>query len=497
MNTYWSIPPIPSAGKLQGKRVTDACIVGAGIAGMSTAYMLTKAGLSVILLEAGDIACGETQRSTAHLSSALDDGFCHLERMFGTDGSRLAVQSHIDAISKIETICAQEHIDCGFKRLDGYLFNPAQGGVDIDAEYAAALRMGLEADIVHEMPFAEKVGKAIRFKDQAVFHPTRYIEGLSRIIGHQNIYTQSRVIDISKGDTFILHTEEGQVETPIAIMATHTPFIDDGIATKNMAYRSYVVCIKMPRSNFQDALYWDTLDPYHHCRICPIDDKWDILMVGGGDHRTGHQGSAADIRARFNELEKWARLHVPNLQEVTHRWSGQVMEPVDGLAFLGRPHPEKHPGLYVITGESGHGLTHATIGATMITDMILGRQTPLMDIYAPDRGIHQQCREWLAYNAHFAKGLLQHLWPSKQHLHDIPIDSGAILQNGIGKKAVYRDIEGQYHNFSAKCPHMCGLLTWNDFEKSWDCPCHGSRFDHDGDILNGPASRPMQKDTQK
>ena len=373
---------------------TGVCIVGAGIAGLTTAYTLARQGRKIVLIDAGPIADGQTPRTSAHLASANDDRFVNLEKFFGVEGSRLAYKSHAAAIDTIEQIARDEKIDCEFKRVDAYLFlGPDEKPSFLDDELAAAQRAGFttaaKLDRVPLESFGD--GPCIRFPNQAEFHPLKYLAGLTAAVKKLGvaIYCGNRVIDVQgtdekKKERAFAKTQNGRtIHADAIVVATNTPApINDwlGIYLKQAAYRTYMVAMPIARGSVKHALFWDTEDPYHYVRV-ESDAHQDLLLVGGADHRVGQLPMQG---ARFTALEEWAKKHFPVSGPAKYRWSGQVQEPADGLAYIGKA-PTANPNVYVITGDSGMGLTHGTIGGMLISDLIEGKSNPLESLYDPSR----------------------------------------------------------------------------------------------------------------
>jgi Rieske Fe-S protein len=282
------------------------------------------------------------------------------------------------------------------------------------------------------------------------------------------------------------------------VVATNTPINDRYVIhTKQAAYRTYVVGLVVPTGAVPPALYWDTAQdaesarhdksaPYHYVRLQRLQGATDreLLIVGGEDHKTGQ---ARDMHERWTALERWARLNFPMAGELTYRWSGQVMETVDGLAYIGR-NPDDEPNVFVCTGDSGHGMTHGTIAGMLITDLILGRQNPWARLYDPSRVKLRAAGEFLAENLNVAAQYRDLVTSGDVASADeLAPDTGAVIRSGATKLAVYRDPGGTLHAYSAICPHLKCVVQWNPGEKSWDCPCHGSRFTRFGEVINGPA----------
>jgi glycine/D-amino acid oxidase-like deaminating enzyme/nitrite reductase/ring-hydroxylating ferredoxin subunit len=468
----------------------DVCVVGAGIAGMTTAYLLAKAGRRVVVLDDGPIGGGETGRTTAHFVNALDDRWYEIERLHGEEGARLAADSHTRAIDRVEEIVTREGIDCAFERLDGHLFvPPGESAEPLEREAAAAAKAGVPGvRRIARAPLPFDTGPALVFPRQAQLHPLRYLAGLRRAIeaAGGRIHTGTHVAEVEESTPARVRTGHGPVVTAAAVVvATNSPVIDrTAIHTKQAPYRTYVIALPMPAGSAPRGLFWDTSerrgdpDPYHYLRTFR-DRGGETLISGGQDHPTG---APEDAAARFARLEAWTRERFPAAGEVSRRWSGQVMEPFDGLAFLGR-NPGSKDHVYVITGDSGNGMTHCTIGAEVVTDLILGRENPWASLYDPGRITLKVAVPFLKFNTR----------PMPHGVEvadeaDIARGDGALVRRGARVVAVYRDEKGECRRMSPVCPHLGCFVSWNGGEKSWDCPCHGSRFDRHGKVVNGPAN---------
>ena len=486
----------PSFSPLADDATADVCIVGAGIAGITTAYLLSRAGKRVIVLDDGPVGGGETGRTTAHLTNAMDDRFYALERLHGERGSRIAGASHGAAIDRIEAIVRDEGIDCDFERLDGYLFIYEGGKPDeLDRELEAAHRAGLtEVERVPRIPNVPfESGPALRFPRQAQFHPLKYLSALARAITRNGgtIHTGSHVSEFEpKPRRPQVKTQDGRTVTADAtVFATNSP-INDWVKmhTKQAAYRTFVIGCRIPRGAVPRALYWDTGDPYHYIRV-QGGENGDILIVGGEDHKTGQED---DAPKRFHALEEWTRARFPMVERVEYRWSGQVMEPVDYMGFIGRNPGDEGRNTYIATGDSGQGMTHGTIAGILLTDLITGRENSWESLYDPSRVSLRAAKEFARENLNVAAQYRDYVTPGEvSSTDDIPRGMGAIIRRGAHKIAAYRDEAGTVHERSAVCTHLYCIVDWNSTEKTWDCPCHGSRFDPLGKVVNGPAIAPL------
>jgi glycine/D-amino acid oxidase-like deaminating enzyme/nitrite reductase/ring-hydroxylating ferredoxin subunit len=486
----------PSQSRLKESIRTDVCIVGAGLAGLTTAYLLGREGRSVVVLDDGLSGGGMTGRITAHLSNAYDDRYFEIEKLHGEDGSRLTAESHTAAIEKINEIIAVEKIDCDFEWVDGFLFCTPEESVDLlDDELAASHRAGLTGvEKVARAPIKSfDTGPALRFPRQAQFHPLKYLAGLVRGIMRADgrVFAHTHATKIEGGSPARIETSHGPVVTSdVVVVATNTP-VNDRVAihTKQAPYVTYAIGIRVPKDSVTRALYWDTGDPYHYIRLQREDDH-DILIVGGEDHKTGQEN---DGNERFARLEQWTRERFPQALEVEYRWSGQVMEPVDGLAFIGR-NPLDDDNVYIATGDSGQGMTHGRIAGMLLTDLIQGRKNNWEDLYSPARLKVKSLPEYAAENINVAGQYVDYMTAGDiKSESELKLGEGAIMRDGVSKVAVRRDENGNIHKLSAICPHLGCVVGWNSTEQTWDCPCHGSRFSAEGRVYQGPANSDLSK----
>lgn len=481
---------VPTYAPLATSLRTGVAVVGAGLAGLSTAYMLAKLGFEVAVLDDGPIGGGDTGRTTAQITCILDKGYAETEDLRGEDGARLAAESHMAAIATIERIAQEEDISCDFARLDGYLFL-AEGDTrkTLTDELEAASRAGLDVELLSTglTVGSGSLGPALRFPRQAHFHPLKYLAGLARAAERMGvkIYCGTQITKVHGGDLPSLETVDGlTISADSIVLATHAPINDVlGYSSRISPYMTYVVGLSVPKGSLPPFLAFDTEDPYHYVRI-QQEAARDVLIVGGEDHKTGQ---ADDMDVRYIRLETWAREQFPLAGELLYHWSGQVHNSLDGLAMAG--HDLVSPNVYVITGQSGIGMTHSTIGAMIVSDQIGGRANAWAELYEPNRvpvrGLGELVKEGLNVVAQYTE-LLKGGDVSSEA--EIPAGSGAVIGWGPGKVAVYRDSQGLVHRHSAICTHLGCVVGWNDSEKTWDCPCHGSRFDAHGQVVNGPAA---------
>jgi glycine/D-amino acid oxidase-like deaminating enzyme/nitrite reductase/ring-hydroxylating ferredoxin subunit len=484
---------MPECAPLAEDLRVDVCIVGAGIAGLSIAYMLTRAGKSVAVLDDGMLASGESSMTTAHLTCVLDERYYNLEQIHGGEGARLAAESHMTAINRMETIIASEGIDCDFERLNGYLFHSDDRPEDeLLRELDAAQRVGIDAALVDTAPKPSlDTGKCLLFPNQAQFHPLKYLGGLARAIQRDGgrLFTMSRAEHFEGGIPAQVTANGHVITADSVVVATHAP-VNNVVAihTKQTAWLSYVIGARIARGTVMRALYWDSGFPYHYARIqggMLSNAGGDVLIVGGEDHRTGQ---ADDTDERHGRLEAWARQRFPFLDGIAYTWSGQIMQSVDGLAFIGR-NPMDDSNVYVVTGDSGTGMTYATIAAILITDLIEDRPNSWQSLYDPARKSLRAARAYVGEAARTAAQYADWVKPGDvKSIDEIERDSGAVVNEGLSPVAVYREPDGTTHKMSAICVHLGCIVTWNQAERTWDCPCHGSRYDRFGSVINGPAN---------
>lgn len=505
-HSYWNNSEAPLVYKtLESDIFTDVLIVGGGIAGITTAYCLSKSGRKVTLIEDGYVGSGETGRTTAQITYALDDRYYDLEKYFGKEKAKLAAQSHKQAIEWINSVVTLEDIDCNFKRVDGYLFtDPSDKEENLDKELDASTLAGLPVEMVSQIPGLPQGRKlrALKFPNQGQFHIMKYLKGLADAIIAMGgeIYTTSHADSIDKTGAKV---NGYTVRANHIVVATNTP-VNDIVTmhTKQFAYRTYVIAAKVPKGILPYAMWWDTgnqnskwvAKPYHYVRLEPLDDNFDLLISGGEDHKTGQADEEHITEAqRYDNLISWTKQHFPYFSNIEYKWSGQVMEPVDSLAFIG-----KNPGdenIYIITGDSGNGMTHCTLGGLIITDIITGKENPYVELYNPSRITLRTGIDYIREVGNMAYTMAKD-WVATDEIRDVSElepKKGAIISKGMDKIAVYKDADGIVHSCSGVCPHLGGVLQWNDDEKSFDCPLHGSRFTAYGTVINGPAICDLKK----
>jgi len=481
---------------LRDSRPADLVVVGGGMAGLSIAYEALQRGRRVMVLDRGPIASGMTARTTAHLASALDDRYYRFIELRGKDEARLLYQSLTSSIDRIEQIARTEKIDCDFARCDGYLFLSEGDDPEIlEKEIRACKDIGFDGIAwAARAPMPDRdSGKCLVFPNQARFHPLKYLNGLigaiQRLGGEFHPYTAvDSIVQTEAGVT--VATRDGQkiVARDVAD-ATNAPIAGRlTLQTKMAPYRSYAIALAMPKDAVTDALYWDTLDAYHYVRLQPGDND-DYLIVGGEDHKTGE---ADDAEKRFAALEAWARERFAHLRDVAFRWSGQVLEPYDFAGYVGRDPDNDH--IYFVTGDSGQGITNGAVAGLLLPALMAGEDHAWKKLYDPARVTLASAGTYMSENSTAVKNMAEHLGgPLLESINHLRPGQGGLVREGAGKVAAYKDDAGRLHKVSATCTHVNCVVHWNSLERCWDCPCHGSHFGIDGEVLNAPATSPLEK----
>ncbi len=473
----------PDFPALKGNIHVDVAIIGAGMTGLTAAWILKNSGKKVAVIEKNKIIHGESGMTTAHLTEIPDGGCRELIQTFGIEKAKQVIASQRAAIHKIKSIIETLAIDCSWEHLPAYLYAETTEQLEyLRKEITAFKLLGINAEMEPEVPLPYPTEGGIRVENQAQFNPAIYLSALAgKIHGDGSvIFENSLVENFKENKDCRVITATGSVTAQNVIWATHVPVSNLVlIQTKLAAYRSYAVAVPAPMP--LRGLFWDINDPYHYIRNQRINGA-DFLIVGGEDHKTG---SEKDTASRFQALENFTFNHFHTF-DFTHRWSGQIIETVDGLPYIGRNAFSKKS--FVATGFSGTGMTFGTLSAMIISDIILGHENSWESIYSPSRITLSSLPVYLRENKDFPAHLTcDYLKKHHDTLNDLKPGEGRIVGSGLSSKAVSCDENGTVHVLSAICPHLGCLVGWNSAERTWDCPCHGSRFNQNGQVVNGPA----------
>jgi glycine/D-amino acid oxidase-like deaminating enzyme/nitrite reductase/ring-hydroxylating ferredoxin subunit len=494
--SYWEDSASVSRYPALDRNLTvDAVVIGAGITGLTAAYLLKQSGLSVAVIDRRRCGGVDSGLTTAHVTCVTDLNLSTLVKNFGRDHAWAAWDAGLAAIDQIDRIVGKEDLDCEWTWVAGYKHATPGGSTDardFQEEARLASELGFEAKFVDAVPHFGQPG--VEYGGQAKFHPRKYLFALARLIdgggSHVFEHTESEAIEDSP-----LRVSAGghTLSCGFVVIATHTPLMGKtnmasaiALQTKLYLYTSYVLGGRLPKGAVPEALYWDTAAPYHYLRIDPHRD-FDYAVFGGQDHKTGQE---TDTDRCYAELEKTAKRLLPEF-DVTHRWSGQVVETNDGLPFIGETSSKQ----FAATGFAGNGMTFGTLAGMMAHDCAIGRRNPWRDLFDPGRtkvrgGTWDYIKENLDYPYYMVRDRIA--GPDAKSLRGVPRGEGRIVELAGQKVAAHRNDRGQVTLVSPVCTHMGCLVAWNKAERTWDCPCHGSRFTPAGKVLAGPAETPLE-----
>lgn len=484
---------IQSFPRLVGDREADVLVVGAGIAGLTAAILLQRAGRDVLVVEARRIGSGETGNTTAHLTELIDTRYPALESKFGREGARVAAESSRAAIDRIEGFAREIGESCGFRRVPAYLYaETARQRKELEKEFDSLRRVGADVAWADEFPLPIAIRGAIRIDRQAQLHPLEYLRGIvvRFVSAGGQLLEETSVSAIEDGEPCRVMTRSGVVRAREVLVLTNAPVSSKvALHTKIAAYRTYALAARAP-DRWPEGLFWDLQDPYHYIRVQET-RSGSFVIVGGEDHKTGQKSDTAEC---FRNLEQFAREEL-GLNRVEYEWSGQVIEPADGLPLIGKNSGADH--VYVGTGFSGTGMTFGTLSAMILSDAVLGRPNPWAETYDATRVRPlAQAREYVAENIDFPAHLVRDRLARGEvdDVEEIPPGEGRLLRSGGKMLAVFRDETGALHSRSAVCTHLGCHVRWNNSQRTWDCPCHGSRFTADGAVVNGPATKELARE---
>jgi glycine/D-amino acid oxidase-like deaminating enzyme/nitrite reductase/ring-hydroxylating ferredoxin subunit len=480
--------------KLERDVTVDVAVIGAGITGLTAAYLLKKSGLTVAIIDRRRAGGVDSSLTTAHVTCVTDENLSSLVRHFGRDHAWAAWDAGLAAIEQIDRTVAAEEIDCEWTWVTGYKHCAPGAACDAKAlaeEAQLADDLGFDAAYLDAVPFFGVPGVA--YDGQAKFHPRKYLAALAKLVdgGGSHVFEHTESEEV-KADPLSVCANRHTISCGDVVIATHTPLMGKtnlasalGLQTKLYLYTSYAVGGRLPKGLVPEACFWDTADPYHYLRV-DAHRGFDYAIYGGRDHKTGQQ---QDTAACFAALENDARATLPAL-EITHRWSGQVVETNDGLPFIGETSARQ----FAATGYAGNGMTFGTLAGMMARDFVVGRKNPWRDLFDPGRakvlgGTWDYIKENLDYPYYLIRD--RFAGPEGRSLRAVRRGEGRIIEVNGTRVAAYRNEQGRVMTMSSVCTHLGCEVRWNDAEHTWDCPCHGSRFTPNGRVLAGPAETPL------
>lgn len=496
-NSLWqtSVAAQPKAGtRASTTQIFDTLIVGAGITGLTTALLLQQKGHQCIVADAHSPGYGTTGGTSAHINTFADTTFAEVESDFGQEEARQFATAIAESVALIHSMVEKHDIDCDFEWKQGYVYAETDKETQqLDDLYQSALRAGVAAEPAPDAPAPLPFRKAVVFDKQAQFHPLKYIQGLQKAFTDLGgVVVENTLIDhVDSNDEYhTAYAGERAIKARAVVYATHIP--PGGINVlhfRNAPYRSYVIAATLKEDAYPDALIYDMQDPYHYFRTHTIDGQ-KYLVAGGHDHKTAH----GDPAQSFADLIDYTRKCYP-VDEIATQWSAQYYVPADGLPYIGQL-PGTSGGIYVATGFNGNGMILGTVSAIVLSDLISEGSSPYEQLFDPGRvkpvaGFTEFVKE----NADVVGRFVGDRFGIEEigSLGEIAAGSGKIVEYEGQKVGIYKKETGQVTVIDPVCTHAGCIVQWNDSEKSWDCPCHGARFNCDGEVLTGPARKPLER----
>jgi glycine/D-amino acid oxidase-like deaminating enzyme/nitrite reductase/ring-hydroxylating ferredoxin subunit len=494
--SFWlETTPATDYPPLTGEISVDVAVVGAGITGITAAVLLKRAGKTVALLDSKRIVHGATGYTTAKVTSGHGASYSKIRKAFGEEGARTYAQANEAALDRIARFVDEDGIDCEFERKPNYVYAESDDEVaQLRQEAEVERKAGLEVALVDETPLPFAVSAALRLENQAQFHPRRYLLALAATLpgDGSHVFEHTRVQGVKHGEPCVVTTERGPLRADDVVLATHLPILDRGLFfTKAYAHRSYAVAAPIGQASDPEGMYISSGTPTRSIRTLRDGDRV-FIQVGGNGHKTAEEG---DTPSRYDQLERFLREHWPGAGEIRYRWSAQDYMAHDYVPFVGR-FRRRSEHLYAATGYSKWGMTNGTAAAMIISDRILGRQNPWAELYDSKRLVRRAAlgsflKENASAGVHFFADRLSRA--DRASVDELKPGEGALIRVRGRKTAVYRDDEGVVHTLSPVCQHLYCLVDWNPAERSWDCPCHGSRYAGDGHAIQGPTRKDLKR----
>jgi glycine/D-amino acid oxidase-like deaminating enzyme/nitrite reductase/ring-hydroxylating ferredoxin subunit len=478
-------PAYPALGQ---DLTVDVAVIGAGITGITAALLLKRGGASVAVFEAGRVCTGITGYTTAKVSSLHGLTYDSLQSTFGTEGARAYAAANQAGLERIAGYVEELGIECDLRRKPNVTYVTSSAGVrSIEKEVEAAREAGLEAAFADRLDLPFGVAAAVSVPDQAEFHPRKYVLALAELIPGEgsHVFEHTRALAVDQGSPCRVLANGRTVTAATVVVATGMPFLDRGLYfARQTPVRSHIVAIRAPWH--AHAMYISADQPTRSLRAHPIAGE-ELVLVGGESHKPG----TGDSRASYARLASFARAHF-EVEEVAYRWSTQDYETADGMPYVGRLWPFSEQ-ILTATGFKKWGMANGTAAAMMLCDRVMERDNPWAEAFDSTRlkplpSAHQMLKEGAQDGFYFFADRVR----KRASEQDVATGEGRVVGAGLGQAAVYRDESGERHAVSARCTHLGCIVSWNAAELTWDCPCHGSRFDVEGRVVQGPAVNPLK-----
>jgi glycine/D-amino acid oxidase-like deaminating enzyme/nitrite reductase/ring-hydroxylating ferredoxin subunit len=466
----------------------DVAVVGGGIAGITTALLLKRGGASVAVIEALGIGSGVTGCTTGKVSALQATILSTIRSRHGDATTATYAEASRAAVEKVAALAAEEAVECDLERRPAFTYAAGSDELgSMEDELEAATAAGLPVQRIERPDLPFPVAGAVRLDDQLQFHPVRYVRGLAAAVqgDGSHVFEDTRALSAAIGNPCRIRTARGTITAGRVVVATHYPFLDRGLYFARLKpQRSYCVAARLRAGEPPRGMSINAGSPTRSLR-----SHRDLLIVGGEGHAAGDTDATPE---RFRQLEAFAREHW-EVDAVTHRWSSQDPVPYDHLPLIGRYAPRSSR-LWVLTGFMKWGLTSATFGAMILADLLADRDNPWASTFDPNRLSLRSAHEVAQIGAKFSVDFVaDRIRPAQESsAAQVPAGEARVVRDGVGKVGVFRDEAGGVHAVSLRCTHLGCLLRFNSAERSWDCPCHGSRFDVDGEVLEGPAVDPLE-----
>lgn len=490
-NSYWIASTSPTQyPQLEEDIKVDVAIIGGGIVGITSAYLLSQQGVKVALIEADHILNGTTGHTTAKITSQHSFIYAKLIKEHGLELARQYANANESAIKKVAEIAKENKIDCDFSWQPAYIYTEQDKYIkEIEDEIEAAKNLGIKAEFVEAINLPLSIKGAMRFNDQAQYHPLKFLKPLAELVEKKDglIFEQTEAVQIDNDEVVV--TRNGhRVKADKIIISSHYPFFDGGGMFFSRIYqdRSYIVGVKI-EEKFPEGYYKSAETPSRSLRSQPYEGG-ELVLIAGEQHKTGQ---APDTNTHYQNLIDFAN-QTFTVKDVLYRWSTQDCNTIDGLPYIGNL-TAKSPNLYVATGFRKWGMSNGIASAMILSDLIVKGENPWAEVFRPSRFTSAAIKSFIIQNVDVAKNLLA--GKLEKLPEDVELEPGeAALIKAEGERiGVYKDEAGQLHMVDTTCTHLGCELNWNEGEKSWDCPCHGSRFTYEGEVMHGPAFEPLKR----